>query len=169
LEDSRETSEPRSTLQSLRTANPREAIYGTIVATAVIAATATVETPGIILAETLATLLVFWVAHVYTDYVATRMHGHQHGFGALASIMLRESAMLSAPALSLLFLLLGAIGALDKDLAVRLALWNGFLQLVLWGVAVQRRLGRKWPSAALGGAITGGLGLIIIGFEALIH
>jgi ABC-type multidrug transport system permease subunit len=153
----------------LRTANLREAIYGTIVATAVIAATATVEPPGIILAETLATLLVFWAAHVYTDYVASRMHGHQPGFGALAAIMFRESAMLTAPALSLLFLLLGAMGPLDEDVAVRLALWNGVLQLVLWGIAVQRRLGRTWPAAAIGGAITGGFGLLIVGFEALLH
>jgi hypothetical protein len=154
---------------ALRTPNLREAIYGTIVATAVIAATATVEPPGVILAETLATLLVFWVAHVYTDYVASRMHGNRPSSGALASIMIRESAMLTAPALSLLFLLLGAIGLLDGDLAVRLALWNGVLQLVLWGVAVQRRLGRTWPAASLGGAITGGLGLLIVGFEALLH
>ncbi len=44
--------------------------------------------------------------------------------------------MLEAPALSVLFLLLGALGVLDKGLAVGLALWNGVAQLVGWVVGV---------------------------------
>ena len=38
--------------------------------------------------------------------------------------------MLAAPALSILFLLLGALGLLDEGLAVRPALWTGVAQLV---------------------------------------
>lgn len=39
--------------------------------------------------------------------------------------MAKELSMLAAPALSILFLLLGALGMLDEGLAVRLALWSG--------------------------------------------
>ncbi|HEX8862972.1 MAG TPA: hypothetical protein VGC06_28535 [Actinomycetes bacterium] len=53
-------------------ANPRAAVYGTIVASAAIATTAGGrESAARILEATLATLLVFWLAHVYADSSAT--------------------------------------------------------------------------------------------------
>ncbi|RPH33612.1 MAG: hypothetical protein EHM90_06275, partial [Chloroflexi bacterium] len=57
-------------LARILAANPRAAIYGTIVASAVIATTAGGhESPALILEATLATLLVFWLAHVYADFL----------------------------------------------------------------------------------------------------
>ena len=50
--------------------------------------------------------------------------------------------MLAAPALSVVFLLLGALGLLDEELAVQLALWNGVVQLLGWGTGAGRR-GRR--------------------------
>ena len=122
-------------------------MYGTIVATAVIAATARHQPPGRVLAATIATLLIFWLAHVYADFLD---HGlRQAGFDlkVLTGIAARELSMLAAPALSILFLLLGALGLLDEDLAVRLALWNGVAQLVGWGTDIGRRRGQGWPTA----------------------
>jgi hypothetical protein len=46
--------------------NPRGAIHGTILAAAVIAGTARHEPPGVVLVVTVATLVVFWLATVYT-------------------------------------------------------------------------------------------------------
>ena len=43
----------------------------------------------------------------------------------MASVMVQELSMLVAPALSIFFLLLGALGVLGEALAVGLALWNG--------------------------------------------
>lgn len=151
-------------------ANPRGAIYGTIVATAVIAATAAGgKSPELILAATVATLLVFWLAHVYADFLD---HGLRHGSSdlkVLVSIMGQELAMLAAPALSILFLLLGALGLFSEGLAVRLALWNGVVQLVGWGIEVGRRRGQAWPVALLTGLINGAFGLVIIVLEVLLH
>jgi hypothetical protein len=151
-------------------ANPRGAIYGTIVATAVIAATAAGgKSPELILAATVATLLVFWLAHVYADFLD---HGLRHGSSdlkVLVSIMGQELAMLAAPALSILFLLLGALGLFSEGLAVRLALWNGVVQLVGWGIEVGRRRGQAWPAALLTGLINGAFGLVIIVLEVLLH
>ena len=139
-------------LARILAANPRAAIYGTIVATAVIAATAAGGmSPALILAATVATLLVFWLAHVYADFLD---HGLRHGrsdLKVLGSIMVQELSMLVAPALSILFLLLGALGVLEEALAVRLALWNGVVQLVGWGIDVGRRRGQAWPAALLTG------------------
>src|SRR6266536_906002 len=52
------------------------------------------------------------------------------------AVVAEQLSMLEAPALSVLFLLLGALGVLDKGLAVGLALWNGVAQLVGWVVGV---------------------------------
>ena len=48
--------------------------------------------------------------------------------------------MLVAPALSILFLLLGALGVLEEALAVGLALWNGVVQLKGNSTAARARL-----------------------------
>jgi hypothetical protein len=44
--------------------------------------------------------------------------------------MVQELSMLVAPALSILLLLLRALGLLEEALAVGLALWNGVVQLI---------------------------------------
>jgi hypothetical protein len=135
----------------------------------VIAAAAEHASPGFILAATVATLLVFWLAHTYADVLD---HGLRHGRFALslvAAVMARELSMLVAPALSVLFLLLGALGLLDEGLAVQLALWTGVAQLVGWGIEVGRRRGQPWPVALLGGVINGAFGVVIIVLEALLH
>ncbi|HKD96666.1 MAG TPA: hypothetical protein VKB69_03595, partial [Micromonosporaceae bacterium] len=48
------------------TTNPARAIYGTIVATAVTAASSEHEPIGTIAAAVTVTLVVFWIAHVYS-------------------------------------------------------------------------------------------------------
>jgi hypothetical protein len=151
-------------------ANPRGAVYGTIVASAVIAATgAGHKSPGLILAATAATLLVFWLAHVYADFLD---HGLRHASAdlkVLVSIMGRELSMLVAPTLSILFLVLGALGLLGETLAVRLALWSGVLQLLGWGIDAARRSGRPWAGALLAGLINSAFGVLIIILEVLLH
>jgi hypothetical protein len=139
-------------------ANPRGAVYGTIVATAVIAATAGHQTPELVLAATVATLLVFWLAHVYSDFLD---HGvRQAGFDlkVLPGIMARELSMLAAPALSILFLLLGALGLFDEELAVRLALWNGVAQLLGWVSTWDADAGRHGRRRCSSGCSTEPLG-----------
>jgi hypothetical protein len=152
--------------------HPRGAIYGTIVASAVIAATAAGgKSPKLILTATVATLLVFWLAHVYADFLDLD-HGLRHASAdlrVLAAVMGQELSMLAAPTLSVLFLVLGALGLLGETLAVRLALWSGVVQLFGWGIDVGRRRGRSWPAALLVGLINGAFGVVIIILEVLLH
>jgi hypothetical protein len=157
-------------LARILAANPRGAIYGTIVASAAIATTAGGhKSAALVLEATLATLLVFWLAHVYADFLG---HGLGHARAdprLLASIMVQEVSMLVAPALSILFLLLGALGALEEALAVGLALWNGVVQLVGWGIDVGRKRGQAWPAALLTGLLYGAFGVVIVLLEAQLH
>jgi hypothetical protein len=63
-------------LARILAANPRGAIYGTIVASATIATTAGGrESAALVLEATLAILLVFRLAHVYADFLG---HGLGH-------------------------------------------------------------------------------------------
>jgi hypothetical protein len=106
---------------------------------------------------------------VYADFLD---HGLRHGSSnlkVLAAIMGQELSMLAAPALSILFLLLGAVGLLDEELAVRLALWSGVVQLFGWGIDVGRRRGGAWPAALLAGLVNGAFGLVIVVLEVLLH
>jgi hypothetical protein len=161
---------PRSRWLAIIAANPRGAVYGTIVAASVIAATAAGgKSPRLILAATVATLLVFWLAHVYADLLDHGLRQASFHLKLLPAIMARELSMLAAPALSILFLLLGALGVLGERLAVNLALWNGVVQLVGWGVDVGRRRGQAWPGALFTGLVNGGLGVVIIVLEVLLH
>jgi hypothetical protein len=160
---------PWSHRLAIMAANPRGAIYGTIVATAVIAASAHDKRPGLILAAAAATLVVFWIAHVYAEVLAHGLRQARLDLNLVPAIMARELSMLAAPALSVVFLLLGALGVLGEELAVRLALWNGVAQLVGWGIDVGRRLGRSWQAALLGGVVNGVLGVVIILLEVLLH
>jgi hypothetical protein len=160
---------PRSRRLAVIAANPRGAIYGTIVATAVIAATAGHEPPAFILAATVTTLLVYWLAHVYADVLDHGLRQAGSDLKVVPAIMGRELSMLAAPALSILFLLLGALGLLDEGLAVRLALWSGMAQLVGWGIDVGRRSGKSGPGALLAGLVNGAFGVVIVVLEALLH
>jgi hypothetical protein len=155
---------------SVVAANPRGAIYGTIVASAVIAASAAGgKSPDAILTLTVATLLVFWLAHVYAHFLDHEVRHDRTRWKVLASIMGQELSMLIAPALSILFLLVGALGLLSESLAVRLALWAGVAQLIGWGIDIARRRGRTWPAAVVTGLINGAFGVVVIILEVLLH
>jgi hypothetical protein len=106
-------------LARILAANPRAAIYGTIVASAAIATSAGGhESAALILEATLASLLVFWLAHVYADFLGHGLRHAKTGLRLLAFIMVQELSMLVATALSILFLLLGGLGVLEEALAV---------------------------------------------------
>jgi|tagenome__1003787_1003787.scaffolds.fasta_scaffold19352122_1 hypothetical protein len=73
------------------------------------------------------------------------------------------------PALSIVFLLLGAAGLYSAGLAVNLALANGVVQLLLWGMPVARRVGWSWPATMVAGAVDASFGVAVIALKALVH
>lgn len=158
-------------MRSRPEANLSGAIYGVITATAVIAATsAHSESLGQILAGTVATLVVFWLAHVYAEVLAHHLTGgHRPSIAVVRVALVKELPVIEAPAVSVLLLVLGVLGLLDAGRAVNLALWTGVAQLAAWGVAYARQQGWPWSAAAVAGLINGGLGASVIVLKALIH
>jgi hypothetical protein len=146
------------------------AIYGSMAAAAVIASSGRHLPPGRVLALTLATLLVFWLAHVYAQALAHHLRGAARlRWATVHAAMVEEWPMVAAPVPAMGVLLLGAVGLLEEHRAVNLALWVGVAQLVGWGIAYARRQRWRWPTALVAGAVNGTFGVVIIALKAFLH
>jgi hypothetical protein len=146
------------------------AIYGIIAAMAVIAGTASSPSHGKPLTLAVATLFVFWLAHVYAQALSHHLRGARRlEWPVVREAMIEERALLEGPLPLLVVLALGALGVLDDRLTVRLALWLGVAQLVTWGILYARRQRWGWPTALTAGAINGTFGLLIVLLEVVVH
>ena len=146
------------------------AIYGTIAAMAVIAGTAKDPAHGKALELTIATLLVFWLAHVYAHALAHHLRGARRlDWSAVKVAMAEEWSLLQGPVPLLVLLVLGELGILEERQAVRLALWLGVVELVTWATLYARRQSWPWLTALTAGAVNGVFGLIIVILEVAVH
>jgi hypothetical protein len=154
-----EATAPTSRWRVFRAPDAAGAIYGTIAAMAVIAGAARDPSHGKVLRLTVATLVVFWLAHAYAQALAHHLRGARKlEWSAIIAAMLEERPLLEGPAPLLVLLALGSLGVLDEHLAVNLALWVGVAQLVGWGMAYARRQQWGWPTAVTAGLVNGMFG-----------
>lgn len=146
------------------------ALNGVLLVTAVIvAASVHGGTITSVLAVAAVTVLVFWLAHVYTSMLVLYAHvGHTVGRAARHAAR-EELGMLQATLLPLGILAAGAVGILEGPTAVWLALWTGVVVLTVVPVVALRRRDRPWRASLLAGAGSGALGLVLIGLKALVH
>jgi hypothetical protein len=148
------------------------AIYGSIVSTALVAALwERHASPRTMTLSVLSTMLVFWLAHVWSAIAGERIHRGQglpeHRIVELAR---EEWPMVEAVFVPIAALALAWAGVLDRDEGARAALVIGVLQLFGWGLAVGRRAYDGWWHALLGGAMNGVLGVALVALElAVIH
>jgi hypothetical protein len=146
------------------------AIYGTIAAMAVIAGAAGDPSHAKPLSLTVATLFVFWLAHVYAQALSHHLRGARRlKWSAVRTAMAEERPLLEGPLPLLAVLALGPLGVLDEHLAVRLALWLGVAQLLAWGILYARRQRWSWVTAVTAGAVNGLFGLLIVVLEVVVH
>jgi hypothetical protein len=146
------------------------AIYGTIISMAVIAGTAADPGHGKALSLTVATLAVFWLAHVYAQTLSHHLKGAKRlEWPAVKAAMAEERPLLEGPLPMLVVLVLGELHVLQGRTAVRLALWIGVAELVTWGILYARRQRWSWPSSITAGAVNGLLGLAIVLLEVVVH
>ena len=123
-----------------------------------------------LLASVAITMAVFWMAHVYAGAVQRSMeHGGWTTRAELREIAASEWPIVEAAAGVLLALLLGALGVIDRDTAVWLAIVLGMADLAAWGW----RIGRQWnrtPAASLGlAAANACIALPIVALNVFIH
>ena len=146
------------------------AIYGTIAAMAVIAGTAPDPEHAKPLQLALATLFVFWLAHVYAQALSHHLRGAKSlDWSVVTSAMAEERPLLEGPLPILAVVALGTFGVLEIRQAIRLALWLGVVELVSWGILYARRQRWSWSTALTAGAINGLFGLAIVVLEVAVH
>jgi hypothetical protein len=147
------------------------AIYGTILATTVVATSGydpeTVSTSMVIVAVTSA---VFYAAHVYSLAVAARMVVKRPLTRVeLRSIAIAEWPMLQSSWPILAALLLGVLGIVGRTTAINLAMMVGIGALFTYGFVMGRQENLGWPRILLNAVVTGGFGLVILLLKVLVH
>jgi hypothetical protein len=147
------------------------AIYGTILATTVVAAIGSdPEKLSRALTVVLVTSAVFYAAHVYSVVVGARMVARRHltrsEVGAIARAewpMLQSSLPVALP------LLLGKLGWISEENATDVAMFVGIGALFVYGVLIGIRERRGRGSIALNALIVGSFGLLILLLKVLVH
>ena len=143
-------------------------VYGTIVVMGAIAAGATTDPrPGKLAAAVAATVVVLWIAHVYSDALAETVKlGRRLDRTELASVARRELAIPVAGVAPVTALVLGEVGVLRESTAGWLAMGIGLATLLVQGIryAGVERLSPLGTAVTVG--INLGLGLLIVGLKA---
>ncbi|MGF7236057.1 MAG: hypothetical protein ACQSGP_14015 [Frankia sp.] len=153
------------------TANPAGSIYGTIIATSVIAIEASTSTSLAELISTdLTTVLVYWLAHVYASFVVSDQRlDRRRGRRRLGSIMVHEWSMVAGSFLPLLAVLIAGLFTADLSTAVTAGLWAGVALLYGWGYAASRAGGRGRLRSLSFGLVGALFGMSIVIMRVLLH
>ena len=149
-------------------AHTSRAVYGTIVATAVLAAEAATLSewgPWQFLSTLVVTVLVLWFAEVFSDVlgdtttdpfrVRLARAGDEHW------AVLEAAVPLSIP------LILGGIGLLSEETAVLATLLVAVVALAIWGGIASRQRGSDWPQVGIAALASALIGVIIILLKSL--
>lgn len=146
-------------------------IYGTIVVLAVIVggARAYEHDAGHIAILVLATVVAFWLAHVYSHALADSLANNQRiSFDELRRIARREGSIVEAAVPPLAALLAGALGIIATQTAVWIAFGLGLGVLAFEGVVVARleRLGPLGTLAVVAGNLS--LGVLLVALKIFV-
>ena len=147
-------------------------VYGTIVTMGALAAGSQAETDPWRLAATVAgTVIVLWIAHVYSDSLAESITtGHRLDRAEFADVARRELAIPLAAVGPIIALALGAVGVFRESTALWVAFGIGLATLFVEGVrfAGVEQLSRL--ARVMTVAVNVSLGLVIVALKvALSH
>jgi hypothetical protein len=148
-----------------------DAVYGTILVLAVVAALSEDEsaTPLAILGGALATSIVFWIVHVYADVLSRRAGGEASLWAVARDSAHREWPLVEAALLPLVPLLLGAIGVFGRSTAITLSILVGLADLAGWGYVAGRALDQSRLAAVLSAVAAVALGTVMVLLKNLVH
>jgi hypothetical protein len=141
-------------------------VYGTIVVMSALAAGSHADTdPGKLAIIVATTVIVFWIAHVYSHAIAeTIALNRRLDRVEIASIVRREFAIPLAAVLPLTALLLGALDVFKASTAGWIAVLFGLAALVVQGVryAGVEHMGRLGTAVSVGVNLALGLAIIVL-------
>ena|SRR5579872_1963516 len=147
-----------------RRRNAAAGIYGTVVATSIIAGLSEAHDlrPRQALEILLVGQVVLWIAHVYAGYLAHKVEHVGPIVDSLRAVAVDDWPMLRACLPAAAALLLWWLGVLSENASYWLALGLGLGELAALGFAYGRRLGQSVWVATATGAVDGGLGALLV-------
>lgn len=156
--------------QPLKT-NYAGAIYGTILSMAVISATSRDPDLGAVAVAgwTVATALVFFLAHVYSSMVAQGFARPARAMRLLREESRNEWPMVQGALIPAAVLLLAPLGLIPEEDASYYAVWTGVAVLFGAGLVIGSREKLNWSRSLLIGTINGLIGLMIVALKILVH
>ncbi|MCW2972722.1 MAG: hypothetical protein JWN72_995 [Thermoleophilia bacterium] len=141
------------------------AIYGTIIATALVAAQRH-ETPRDIVVTLLGATVVLWLAHMWTGLVVGRVeHGPRFSRAKVAELFHQERALLTSGLLPALIVALAWVDWVERDTAVAIAVVAGLVELTAWGFYAARASETTIGARLVAGLVYGALGVGIVALE----
>jgi hypothetical protein len=148
------------------------AIYGQILSTAVVATLSEDVEYSVedVLLAVAVTILVFWLAHVFAESAARRLHQKENlTLRDVTAVGREEGAMVLAALPTVLVLALGSFEALSRDLTLDLAIGLGVAELVGLGFVIARR-SKMGVLGTLGSVVlTASFGVLIVGLKTAVH
>lgn len=147
------------------------AIYGTILSMAVIAALShdpTLSATGVA-GWTVATALVFFIAHVYSHIVGAGFARPAKALALVRSESRKEWPMVQGALAPAAMMMLAPLGLVSEENASFVAVWTGVLLLIGAGIVIGRRERLGFGRSLIIGAINGAIGLLIVGLKVLVH
>ncbi len=156
-----------SRISGKRSRNLVSAIYGTILATAVVTGIDAAEVSALrALFILLGTGAIVWAAHVYAHLLADRLEGrHRMKRVDIRRVMLDQWPLFQSTLPPAVPLAVGALGIVGRNAALNLALLICVATLVGWGIVFSRREGHGFAGIAAAGTLNASVGLFIIGLE----
>ncbi len=150
-----------------------QAVYGVLlVAGMIVIGGSHATTSWQVLVTVVATVLVFWAAHVYAGTIA------RHGFEDDGALSLAESFRLAAHAswgllvsalIPCAILLLGTLRIVPDAPATWLALWSCIVLLGVLGYLAHQRRGAPMHLRILGALVTASFGGLLALLKVLVH
>jgi hypothetical protein len=151
--------------------NPGRLVYGTIAVGALLAAeSANHETYAETACAVAITLLLYWLAHSYSEFVDRRLEQSKpFSFNGFAEAALHELGVLVGAAIPLIVLMIWWVAGASLGAAVSAAVWTSAIVIVGTEIVIGRRAelsGREFITQTAFGAI---LGLLVIALRLLLH
>jgi hypothetical protein len=147
--------------------NPAQAVYGTVITGAVMAAYSEppVEVdeavPGV-----LAAVVVYWLAHVYAEELVHAEQGAAFSGRRLWSTMRAQWAIVRAALAPVVVILAALLFGATSTVALEIAVWFTVLLLAGFGAVSARRGGLRGCSLILATLSAGCLGLILVALKS---
>jgi hypothetical protein len=151
--------------------NSAGVVYGTIAVAALLAAeTARSETYAETVAAVLITLVLYWLAHAYSEFTGRRLEGGEPfslaGFGRTA---VHELSVLIGAAIPLLALVIAWIAGAQLTTAVTASVWVAAAMIVAFELTIAIRAHAPRRELVAQTAFGMLLGLLVIALRVVLH